>query len=619
MNSQFQSFDDPASNQPGEASSPAVRLAALRRQLAQRGLSGLIIPRADAHQGEYVPPGEERLAWLTGFTGSAGTAIVLENEAAVFVDGRYILQVRTQVDASQFSPVALAETTPEQWLTQHLTPNAKFAYDPWLHTDAQVKRLEGAVSKIGGSLVALDMNPIDVLWDDRPAAPEAPIHLHPLSVAGETAMSKIERVRSLLQEAKIDGLVISDPHNIAWLFNIRGNDVPHTPIALGYAFVPAIGRPTLCFSTSRFDKVSLNALNGIVKFPEASSTSLRSCLQGAIARLANRADHARIRIDQDTGAVALQDIVTSADASFDIGPDPITGLKAVKNQREIEGARAAHRRDGAAMVRFLAWVAQEAPKGKLTEIDAVIALERFRLETGLLKDISFTTIAGANENAALPHYRVTKASNRPILPGILLVDSGGQYIDGTTDITRTIAIGTPTDEMRNRFTRVLKGHIAVACATFPEGTTGAQIDPLARQSLWEAGLDFDHGTGHGVGSYLSVHEGPQRISKLSNVALKAGMILSNEPGYYREGHYGIRIENLLIVEKRALAGAEKTVLGFETITLAPIDRTLIDVSLLRSDEIAWLNAYHARVYDIIAPQIDEETRRWLCAATAPLK
>ncbi|MFT0892571.1 M24 family metallopeptidase [Pseudochelatococcus sp. G4_1912] len=618
MSSQFQSFDDPAASNLGEANPSALRLAGLRRLLAQRGLAGFIIPRADEHQGEYVPPGEERLAWLTGFTGSAGTAVVLENEAAVVVDGRYVIQVHEQIDPAQFSPVALAETPPEAWLAEHLPANAKFAYDPWLHTDGQVKRLEKAIAKVGGSLVALDDNPIDAIWEDRPAAPEAPIRLHPLSVAGETTVSKLARLRTLLSEAHVDGLIISDPHNIAWLFNIRGNDVPHTPIALGYALVPTEGRPTLCFDAGRFEPVAFNAITEIADVAPSNTRNAREALETAITSLANGLDHARLRIDQDTGAYALQHLVATADADFDIGPDPLTDLKAVKNAREIEGARAAHRRDGAAVSRFLAWLAREAPKGQLTEIAVVEALEEFRRDTGLLMDISFTTIAGANENAALPHYRVTRSSNRPVLPGILLIDSGGQYIDGTTDITRTVAVGTPTAEMRDRFTRVLKGHIAVARAVFPEGTTGAQIDPFARQALWEAGLDFDHGTGHGVGSFLSVHEGPQRISKLGNVALKAGMILSNEPGYYREGHYGIRIENLLIVEPRTATDAERPIFGFETITLAPIDLTLISKSLLRPDEIAWLNAYHARVRDVLSPLVDETTRAWLVGATAPL-
>ncbi|MGI6245000.1 MAG: aminopeptidase P family protein [Pseudochelatococcus sp.] len=619
----FQSFDDPAP--PAGARPEAERLAALRRVLAQHGLSGFVVPRADEHQGEYVPAGEERLAWLTGFTGSAGTAVVLESEAAVVVDGRYVIQVREQIDTALFTPVALAETTPEQWIARHLPEGGALGYDPWLHTDAQVRKLEKAVAEAGGTLVVVTDNPVDAVWNDRPAPPAAPIRLHPLSVAGETAASKLERLREKLADTKTDGLIVSDPHNIAWLFNIRGGDVPHTPIALGYALVPVADRPTLFFAPDRFDETAVSAVGRIADFaplgttPDGRPLEARESLARAVADLGARArDDIRILIDAATGAFALQSAVANAGARFHVAPDPLTALKAVKNGREIEGARAAHRRDGAAVTRFLAWLAREAPSGALTEIDTVEALEGFRRDTGLLEDVSFPTIAGVNGNAALPHYRVTRAGNRPVAPGVLLVDSGGQYVDGTTDITRTVAIGTPTPELRDRFTRVLKGHIAVATAVFPKGTSGAQIDPFARRPLWEAGLDFDHGTGHGVGSFLSVHEGPQRISRLGGVALEAGMILSNEPGYYREGHYGIRIENLLVVEERDVPGADRPVLGFATLTLAPIDRALVDVALLTDGERAWLNDYHDRVRSALSPLVDEATRAWLAAATAPL-
>ncbi|MFC0219757.1 aminopeptidase P family protein [Pseudochelatococcus lubricantis] len=625
MTSRYQSFDDPAAATPPGARPGAERLAALRRVLAQHGLSGFIVPRADEHQGEYVPAGEERLAWLTGFSGSAGTAVVLENEAAVVVDGRYVIQVREQIDTTLFAPVALAQTTPEQWIASHLPEGGALGYDPWLHTDGQVRRLEKAAAEARGTLVAVAENPLDTVWSNRPPQPRAPVRLHPLSVAGETAASKLARLRERLAQAKIDGLIVSDPHNIAWLFNIRGSDVPHTPIALGYALVPATERPTLFLAPDRFDEITASAVSQVADLapagtaPEGRPLGAREALAHAIAGLVARAGKAVcIQIDSATGAFALQHTVANAEARFHIADDPLTALKAVKNRREIEGARAAQRRDGAAVTRFLAWVAREAPSGKLTEIDVVEALEGFRRDTGLLVDISFPTIAGANENAALPHYRVTRAGNRPVTPGILLVDSGGQYVDGTTDITRTVAIGTPSPELRDRFTRVLKGHIAVATAVFPKGTSGTQIDPFARLPLWEAGLDFDHGTGHGVGSFLSVHEGPQRISRLGGVALEAGMILSNEPGYYREGHYGIRIENLLVVEDRQVPGADRPVLGFETITLAPIDRSLVAVSLLSDAERAWLNAYHDRVRNTLAAHVDDETRAWLASATAPL-
>ncbi len=612
MSSLFQSFDEPSFAGAGTS---AARLAALREALSRQGLAGFIVPRADEHQGEYVPPGAERLAWLTGFTGSAGTAVVLAKEAAIVVDGRYTLQVREQIDPAAFTPVALAETTPEKWLAEHLPRGGAFGYDPWLHTQVQVQRLESAVSDAGGTLVALDANPVDALWNPRPPVPAEPVRVHPLSVAGETATAKLARLREQLDDAKVDGLIVSDPHNVAWLFNIRGSDVPHTPIALGYALVPALGRATLFLDPARFDAVALAAVAEVATVASGG----REGLARAIADLgATSAAPLKLRIDRDTGARALQQLASPERVTFDIGPDPLTRLKAVKNRREIEGARAAHRRDGAAVTRFLAWLAREAPAGALTEIAVVEALEGFRRDTGMLVDVSFPTIAGANENAALPHYRVSRASNRPVAPGILLVDAGAQYTDGTTDITRTVSIGKPTAEMRDRFTRVLKGHIALATAVFPAGTTGAQLDPFARRALWEAGIDFDHGTGHGVGSFLSVHEGPQRISKLGHVALETGMILSNEPGYYREGHYGIRIENLLVVEERHPPGAERPTLGFENLTLAPIDRSLIDPKLLGSEAVAWLDAYHARVRDVISPLVDEETRAFLREATAPL-
>jgi len=455
-------------------------------------------------------------------------------------------------------------------------------------------------------------DPLDAVWTDRPPPPLGPVVLHDLRFAGESAASKLARVQAEIAKARADALLVSDAQAVAWAFNIRGADVAHTPLALAFAIVPRKGRPSLYVDPRKLGNAVRHALEDLAEVrAEAALTS-------DLAALA--ASGKKVRLDEATAADVLAKIVAENRGKIVRGPDPIVSMKAVKNAIEIDGARAAHRRDGAAMAKFLAWFDREAPGGKLTEIEAAAALETFRRDTGVLKDVSFPTIAGAGKNGAIVHYRVTRASNRRISPGeLFLVDSGGQYEDGTTDITRTIAVGTPSQDMRENFTRVLKGHIALARAVFPAGTTGAQLDSFARQYLWAAGLDFDHGTGHGVGSYLSVHEGPARISKLGTTALERGMILSNEPGYYRTGAYGIRIENLLlVVEAPAPAGAEKPLNCFETLTLAPIDVRLIEPRLLTAEEVVWLDAYHARVRATLAPLVDAETRGWLEGATQPL-
>jgi Xaa-Pro aminopeptidase len=590
----------------------ATRVAAVRAELARRGLDGFVLPRADRQQNEYVPPSEERLKWLTGFSGSAGVAIVLKNRAALFVDGRYTLHAREQVDTAMFSVEHLIDSPPSTWLESNLWAGAKLGYDPWLHTVGGAEKLAKACAAAGAELKPAEPNPIDAIWPDRPPPPLGPVVPHDLPFAGESAASKLARIQAEIAKAKADALVVSDAQAVAWAFNIRGADVAHTPLPLAFGIVPREGRPSLYVDTRKLGNAVRHALEEWVDVREETA------LAGDLAALG--AARKKIRLDDATAADALAKIVSGSGGKILRGPDPIALMKAVKNEVEIEGARAAHRRDGAAMARFLAWLDREAPSGKLTETDAIAALETFRRETGVLKDISFPTIAGAGPNGAIVHYRVTRASNRRIAPGeLFLVDSGAQYEDGTTDITRTVAIGTPSREMRENFTRVLKGHIALACATFPDGTTGAQLDSFARQYLWAAGLDFDHGTGHGVGSYLSVHEGPARISKLGTTALKRGMILSNEPGYYKTGAYGIRVENLVLVaEAPAPAGAEKPLNAFETLTLAPIDRRLIEPRLLTAEEIAWLDAYHARVRETLTPLVDAETRAWLNEATRPL-
>jgi Xaa-Pro aminopeptidase len=602
----FQTFEEP---ETGVALS--ARLKALREELARRKLTGFVVPRADQQQNEYVPPSEERLAWLTGFTGSAGLAIVLSNEAAIFVDGRYTLQAGKQVDRKAWAVEPLVEPPPESWLTKHLKSGDRLGFDPWLHTSSAAERLAAACTKTGAELVAVDSNPVDAIWTERPPPPLAPVAIHGPQFSGETEADKLNRIRSEIDKLGVDALVFSDSHAVAWTFNIRGADVAHTPLPLSYALVPKNGRPTVFIDHRKLSNAARDHLEQSAEVREPDA------LAGELTALAKAGGS--IALDNATAADALTRLISAAGGKVVRGSDPVALLKAMKNPTEIAGTRAAHRRDAVALARFLAWVAREAPKGTLTEIDAVEALETFRRDTGALKDVSFPTIAGTGPNGAIVHYRVTRKSNRRIVPGdLLLVDSGAQYEDGTTDVTRTIAVGEPTGEMRDRFTRVLRGHIAIARAVFPDGTTGAQLDTLARQFLWQAGIDFEHGTGHGVGSYLSVHEGPARISKLGTTPLKRGMILSNEPGYYKTDGYGIRIENLELVIAAHVAGAEKPMNAFETLTLAPIDRRLIEVAMLNPAERDWLDAYHARVRDEVRSHLDETDKLWLDAATAPL-
>ena len=603
----FQSFEDRS-----ERAQSAARVAALRSELVRRGLTGWIVPRADRHQNEYVPACERRLAWLTGFTGSAGTAIILAERAVLFVDGRYTLQAGEEVDPAVFAIEHLVETPPERWIESNLASHDSIGYDPWLHTAEGAERLAKACAAAGAKLEAVEPDLIDAIWTDRPPPPLGAVKLHDLRFAGETAEDKLDRIRSELTKLRADALIVSDPQAVAWTFNIRGADVHHTPLPLAFAILPGQGRPSLYVDGRKLSSEVRRRLEALADIHDPGD------LVRALGELG--AAGLTVGLDRATGAAAIARLVESHGGRVVRGTDPIASMKAVKNATEIAGARRAHVRDGAAVVRFLAWIEREAPRGSLTEIGAVAALESFRRDTGLLKDVSFPTIAGAGPDGAIVHYRVTRRTDRRLSPDeLFLVDSGGQYEDGTTDITRTVAVGAPSAEMRDRFTRVLKGHIAIACAVFPEGTTGAQLDSFARQFLWVSGLDFDHGTGHGVGSYLSVHEGPARISKLGTTPLLRGMILSNEPGYYKRGEYGIRTENLvLVIEAAAVSGAEKPLNAFETLTLAPIDRRLIAADMLTSEEIAWLDGYHARVADKLTPLLDHETGVWLAAATRPL-
>lgn len=597
-----------------------TRLVILRTRLEERNLQGFLVPRADEHQGEYVPPRAERLAWLTGFTGSAGMAIVLRDRAALFVDGRYTLQAAAEVRNEDYEIRHLVEETPEKWLAERLAPEQRgtpaeprIGYDPWLHTPDQVERLRVACAKAGAHLVPLDDNPVDSVWRDQPPAPLGPVVPYPPVFAGRDVNDKLLEIASVIATDRQDAAVVAAPDSLAWLFNIRGCDVPYAPLPLGFAIVGADASARLFIDPRKLTPAARRHLEGFatVETPQALATALA---QFGI-------DKRKVRLDGASVPSWIADRLRATGAIVEAGADPCLLPKARKNSAELKGMRAAHKRDGAALVRFLAWLEREAPGGGVTEVAAAHRLDAFRQMDPACRGLSFPTIAGAGPNGAIVHYRATAKTDRPLEVGnLFLVDSGGQYLDGTTDVTRTVAIGTPDAEMRDRFTRVLKGHIAVAAALFPKGTTGSQLDPLARRALWEAGLDYDHGTGHGVGCYLSVHEGPARISKLPNrVVLEPGMVLSDEPGYYKTDAYGIRIENLVAVKAvPAPEGAERELLGFEVLTLAPIDRNLIDRDLLEAREIAWLDAYHARVRDSVKPLVDIETARWLDKATRPL-
>jgi len=593
----------------------ADRLAALRDELARRRLDGFVVPLTDEHMSEYVGAYAQRLAWLTGFQGSAGSAVVLPAEAAIFVDGRYTLQVREQVSPDHWSYQSVPQTSVADWLKTHAPAGGRIGYDPWLHTKGWVKQAEAALAERGGELVAVDTNPVDAVWPDRPAPSDARLVVQPDALAGRTSADKRQQIADWLVERKADAAVLSALDSIAWTFNVRGTDVEHTPVALAYAIVNADGTADLFVAPEKIgDDVRQHLGNAVRVHP-------RDAFAGYLGGLAGK----RVAADPDRAVAAIFGRLDSAGARILELRDPAVLPKAIKNQAEIDGHHAAQRRDGAALSRFLHWLSVEAPKGGVDELSAQARLRAFREAGGPLKDLSFDTISGAGPNGAVVHYRASEETNRPLEPNSLyLVDSGGQYQDGTTDVTRTVAIGTPTAEMRDRFTRVLKGHIALARAVFPEGTRGTQLDTLARQYLWAAGVDYAHGTGHGVGAFLAVHEGPQRIAPGGSgfaggdEPLAPGMILSNEPGYYKTGEYGIRIENLVLVERREIAGAEKECLGFETLTFAPIDRALIEVGLLTDEERDWLNAYHAQVRALIGPQLDGDAATWLEAETAPL-
>jgi Xaa-Pro aminopeptidase len=603
----YQNFED-----VGGPAHGARRVRLLRERLKALGLAGFLVPRSDEYQSEYVPANAERLLWLTGFSGSWGLAAVLMDKAALFVDGRYTLQAAAQTDPAVFEIVKITDTKPSDWLCANLGEGDRLGYDPRLHTVAEIKGLTKALAKGGAALVPVQDNPVTALWTDRPAPPSAPVMLQPVAFAGREAADKIAEVQKALRDARQDAVIITALDSIAWLFNIRGGDLPHTPFVLSHAIVPTEGRPALLVSGAKLSNGVRAVLADIAEIAEPEE------LAGALATLGKGG--ARIQLDPARASRWIADALIAAGAQIGEGEDPCLLPKAKKNAAEIAGARAAQRRDGAAMCRFLAWLDEAAPKGDLDEIAAAEQLEAFRRESPELKEISFDTISGAGPNGAVVHYRVSRSTNRKLEPNSLfLIDSGGQYQDGTTDITRTVAVGEPTAEMRRRFTLVLKGHIAIATARFPKATRGTDLDAFARRALWEAGLDYDHGTGHGVGSYLSVHEGPQGLSKRAPAELEPGMILSNEPGYYKAGAYGIRIENLLLVRKaEPIPGGERPMLSFETLTLAPIDRRLVELSLLTQAEQHWLDDYHRRVEAELLPAMKGSDRQWLIEACRPI-
>jgi Xaa-Pro aminopeptidase len=597
-------------------SSYADRLAALREQLKSEKLDGFVVPLTDEHMSEYVGSYAQRLQWLTGFKGSAGSAVVLPEEAAIFVDGRYTLQVRQQVSADDWSYQSVPETSVTDWLKDHAAKGARIGYDPWLHTRDWVKKAKQALASRGAELVPVGENPIDKIWIDRPEASKAKLVVQPDEYAGRGAAEKRTDIAEWLEKHDADAAVLSALDSIAWAFNVRGQDVTHTPVALAYAIVNKDGTADLFVAEEKVGPDVRQHLGNGVRLHD------RYAFEGALSEFKGKT----VAVDPERAVSAIFDALDKAGAKILPLRDPVVLPKALKNKVEIAGQQAAQTRDGAVIARFLHWIDQEAPKGDVDELGASDKLEALRRENPELRDLSFDSISGAGPNGAIVHYKSSEKTNRKLETGTLyLIDSGGQYVDGTTDITRTVPIGEPTEEMRDRFTRVLKGHIAIATAVFPKGTRGSQLDSFARRPLWEAGLDYAHGTGHGVGSFLAVHEGPQRISPVGSSQsggdepLQPGMIISNEPGYYKTGEYGIRIENLVLVVPREIEGAEKEMLGFETLTFAPVDRRLIDAEMLEPEELVWLNCYHAHVLAKIGPTLSGPDLEWLRKACAPIE
>lgn len=608
----FQSFETTSSPQTGPA-----RVAALRERFDALGIDGFLVPRADEFQGEYVPACAERLAWLTGFTGSAGVALILRDKAVVFVDGRYTTQLAQQVHPDTFTAGDLVAKPPHLWLADHGSKGLRLGIDPWLHGGSDAKRLEKALDECGGSLILVNTNPVDAIWADRPAEPQGTVSVQQESHAGKPATDKISEIAAWVKEKGASAVLIGDPSSVAWIFNVRGQDVPHTPHPLARAVITADGKAEIFIDASKLVGEAKSHVETLASVHAPASVVERVTAYGA--------NGGKILIDPEATPFALKRAIEAAGGIALEVIDPARLPRAVKNAVELRGSAEAHVQDGAAMVRFLHWLDSQQP-GSMTEIDVVTRLEGFRASVGQdfqnpLKDISFDTISGAGPNGAIIHYRVTTETNRTLSSGeLFLIDSGAQYINGTTDITRTVAIGAVPEEQKRFFTLVLKGMIGISTARFPKGTRGCDLDPLARIALWKAGADYGHGTGHGVGSYLSVHEGPQRIARLSTQEFLPGMILSNEPGYYRPGAFGIRIENLIYVsEPETIEGGDIPMMRFETLTWCPIDRRLVLPDLLTSEERDWLNAYHATVFEKLSPLISEaDVLDWLKQATQPI-
>lgn len=600
----FQSF-----NHTADPSRVSGRVNQLRSELTRRNLDGFIVPRSDEYMNEYVPPSAERLCWISGFSGSAGLAIIMRDKAALFVDGRYTLQAAQQTDTDVFSIVHLIDEPAPKWIKTNIPEGARIGYDPMLHTISGKEALQKACTKIDTELVPCPENPIDAIWPDQPGPPLGKISVHGTEFSGQDAKNKLDELAEGLRESGADAVVLTLTDSVSWAFNIRGTDLPHTPVVLAFAILEADTRPTLFIAPEKLSPGTQEYLRGLAEIATPEELTMHLDRLGEPGKT--------VQLDPARCAFGIEERLKQAGATIQHKDDPCIAPKARKNETEISGARQAHLRDGAALVRFLAWLEQTAPDGTVTEISAVKQLESYRRDTNKLRDISFDTISGAGPNGAMAHYRVTEVTNRKLNTGELyLVDSGGQYYDGTTDVTRTVAVGTPPALAITHFTLVLKGHIALARARFPKGTTGIQLDTLARNALWQAGHDFDHGTGHGVGSFLSVHEGPQSISKAGRAALEPGMILSNEPGFYAEGEYGIRIENLMLVhDAQDIDGGNRPMLGFETLTLAPISLNLIDTSMLDDTERKWLNSYHGDVREKLSPLLSGSDLKWLQEAT----
>jgi len=585
-------------------------LPALRNAMAEQNLDGFLIPHDDEYQNEYIPEYAERLMWVSGFSGSAGFAIVLNNRAAIFVDGRYTLQVQNQTDDQFFSYEDYTLQNCATWLGTQVKAGQRIGYDPMLHTESGLTPFLEQAKIIGFELIAIKENPVDAAWIDQPKAPTAAIYPHELAHAGKSSEDKRRDIAIALQALNVDAALITTPPSIAWVFNIRGSDVDRSPLPLSRAILYKDGKADLFFDqTKNTNSLSMHLGNDV-------STHDETAVMGVLRDLGQ--NKTKILIDQNQTPIAYNAALKSAGAQIIYGDDPCALPRATKNETEIQGSRNAHIRDGVAVTKFLHWLATTGQSGEVDEIEAASTLEKFRAEDENLRDLSFDSISGAGSNGAIVHYRVTTETTKKLaLNSLFLIDSGGQYPDGTTDITRTVPIGKPTSEMCDRFTRVLKGHIALACARFPKGTTGHQLDILARLPLYQVGLDYDHGTGHGVGSFLGVHEGPQRIAKWPNaIALRPGMILSNEPGYYKTGEFGIRIENLIVVSKPApVKNGEREMMSFETVTLAPINLDLIDTALLDEQEKTWLNEYHARVRETLSPLLPQDIADWLQEVT----